>query len=164
MSYDIIPLVITIVCLVGIIVIIVRKFPVLASIDIESIKSEREAKQKEKIIASRLERKVESFKKGIFSLIIPIILKIKRIFKENPNLKLPFRRYEIGYVFRDEPIEKNRYREFIQCDVDTIGSKSIIADAEILSLANKIFNELNLKVNTELTEIKTNISYIKRRK
>jgi len=85
MSYDIIPLVITIGCLVGIIIIIVRKFPVLASIDIESIKSEREAKQKEKIIASRLERKVESFKKGIFSLIIPIILKIKRIFKEKYN-------------------------------------------------------------------------------
>ena len=76
-----------------------------------------------------------------YDLTVPLA----RFISMNRQLKLPFKRYQIGNVWRDGPIKLGRYREFIQCDVDTIGSKSIIADAEILSLANKIFNELNLK-------------------
>ena len=70
---------------------------------------------------------------------------LKRIFKENPNIKLPFRRYQMGYVFRDEPIEKDRYREFMQCDVDIIGDASIKADAECLAVTDKICKELEIK-------------------
>src|SRR3989338_429526 len=64
----------------------------------------------------------------------------------NPNIKLPFKRYEIGKVFRDGPVSSERFREFWQCDVDTIGSGSMIADAEIINLASRVFNELKLKV------------------
>ena len=64
----------------------------------------------------------------------------------NPNLKMPFKRYEIGPVFRDGPIKLGRMRQFWQCDVDIIGSKSMLADAEILSLAYGIFKELKLDV------------------
>lgn len=39
----------------------------------------------------------------------------------NPTLKMPFKRYEIGKVFRDGPIKKGRMREFTQCDVDVTG-------------------------------------------
>ena len=85
MSYNIIPLLIVVFSLAGIVFIILRKFPVLASIDIDSIKSEREAKQKEKIIASRLERKIDNFKKIFFSFLIPIISKIKKRFKSSYN-------------------------------------------------------------------------------
>ncbi|MBI2040702.1 MAG: histidine--tRNA ligase [DPANN group archaeon] len=70
---------------------------------------------------------------------------LKRIFKENPNIKLPFRRYQVGYVFRDEPVERNRYREFIQCDADIVGDASIKADAECLALADKICKDLKIK-------------------
>jgi len=70
---------------------------------------------------------------------------LKRIFKENPDIKLPFRRYQMGYVFRDEPIEKDRYREFMQCDVDIIGDPSIKADAECLAVTDKICKELDIK-------------------
>ena len=63
----------------------------------------------------------------------------------NPNLKMPFKRYEIGEVFRDGPLKLGRYREFAQCDCDTIGSPSMLADAECLAIASEIFSRLKLK-------------------
>ena len=50
---------------------------------------------------------------------------LARIFKENPNIKLPFKRYQIGPVFRDEPIRQGRTRQFTQCDAD-IDRKSVV--------------------------------------
>ncbi|MDO8622859.1 MAG: histidine--tRNA ligase [archaeon] len=79
------------------------------------------------------------------SLRYEFTFQLKRIFKENPNIKLPFRRYQIGYVFRDEPVEKDRYREFMQCDADIIGDSSINADVECLALADKICKDLGIK-------------------
>ncbi len=64
----------------------------------------------------------------------------------NPQVKLPFKRYEIGKVFRDGPISSERFREFWQCDVDIVGSSSMLADAEILNLVSMVFKELKLKV------------------
>jgi len=87
---------------------------------------------------------------------------LKRIFKENPNIKIPFRRYQIGYVFRDEPVEKNRYREFIQCDADIIGDGSIKADAECLALADKICKELGIKYILKVNNRKLLNSILKR--
>lgn len=63
----------------------------------------------------------------------------------NPNLKMPFKRYEIGEVFRDGPVKLGRYRQFTQCDVDTVGSSSMLADAECLAIASEVFSKLNLK-------------------
>lgn len=62
----------------------------------------------------------------------------------NPNLKMPFKRCQIGEVFRDGPVASARYRQFMQCDVDIIGCKEVIADAEIISLANACFKKLGL--------------------
>jgi len=47
---------------------------------------------------------------------------------------MPFKRYQIGEVFRDGPIKLGRYREFWQCDVDIVGIKQITAEAELLAL------------------------------
>lgn len=72
-------------------------------------------------------------------------------------LKLPFKRYEIGQVFRDGPtqIEKGRYRVFTQCDVDVVGVASMAAEAEILALARDVFHSLNLgEVNIYLNNRK----------
>ena len=60
------------------------------------------------------------------------------------NKKLPYKRYQIGDVFRDEPVSSNRLRQFVQCDVDIIGS-TLKEDAEILSLASKLLDELGIK-------------------
>ena len=63
---------------------------------------------------------------------------LSRIFKQNPNIKLPFRRFQIGSNFRDEPTGGLRFREFVQCDADIIGDQSINADAECLAAASVI--------------------------
>ncbi len=65
---------------------------------------------------------------------------LKRIAK---NQKLPYKRYQIGYVFRDEPIRAGRLRQFIQCDADVIGS-SLKEEAELMAMANNIYKELNI--------------------
>ncbi len=70
----------------------------------------------------------------------------------NIQTKLPFKRYQIGPVFRDGPIKAGRYREFYQCDVDIVGVKDISADAEIISLLDYVFKELNLEVNIEIND------------
>lgn len=59
------------------------------------------------------------------------------------NKKLPYRRYQIGEVFRDEPISANRFREFTQCDVDIVGSNAR-DEAEILKLFFEILKELKI--------------------
>jgi tetratricopeptide (TPR) repeat protein len=79
--YDIIPLVIIVVSLAGIIFIIARKFPVLAAIDIGSIKSEQEAAKKEKIIISRLERKISGLGVIFLKIFSPLGLFFKNLFK-----------------------------------------------------------------------------------
>jgi histidyl-tRNA synthetase len=60
------------------------------------------------------------------------------------NKKLPYRRYQIGEVFRDEPVSGNRFRQFVQCDVDIVGSK-IRDEVEILSLAKEVLERIGIK-------------------
>jgi histidyl-tRNA synthetase len=72
----------------------------------------------------------------------------------NPQIKLPFKRYQIGPVFRDGPIKAGRYREFYQCDVDTVGTYSMISDAEIISLLEFVFKKLNLEIDIEINSRK----------
>ncbi|TSB48505.1 histidine--tRNA ligase [Alkalicoccobacillus porphyridii] len=64
----------------------------------------------------------------------------------NPTIGMPFKRYEIGKVFRDGPIKKGRLREFTQCDVDIVGVKSQIAEAELMMMAIDAFKKLELDV------------------
>lgn len=72
----------------------------------------------------------------------------------NPNVKMPFKRYQIGQVFRDGPIKTGRYREFWQCDVDIVGSKSMLADAQCVQIAQKFFKDLGLEVIIEVNNRK----------
>ncbi len=58
--------------------------------------------------------------------------------------KLPYRRYQIGEVFRDEPVTANRFRQFVQCDVDIVGSK-IRDEVDILALAKEALNRIGIK-------------------
>ena len=64
----------------------------------------------------------------------------------NPNIKMPFKRYQVGEVFRDGPVENARYRQFTQCDVDVVGIKGMTADAEIIALAQSAFKKLGLEI------------------
>ncbi len=60
------------------------------------------------------------------------------------KLPKPFKRYQIAPVWRADRPQRGRYREFIQCDVDIIGSDSIVADAEIITLLIDVFRDLKL--------------------
>jgi len=77
-----------------------------------------------------------------YDLTVPL----SRVIGMNPQLKMPFKRYAIGRVFRDGPIKLGRYREFWQCDVDVIGIRQMSAEAELLSLTSDIFKRLKLDV------------------
>ncbi|MHA2203586.1 MAG: histidine--tRNA ligase [Candidatus Hodarchaeales archaeon] len=79
---------------------------------------------------------------------------LSRLVGMNPRLKKPFKRFEIGPCFRDGPIKKGRYREFIQCDADIIGVASTLADAECLALAHHLFSKLGLEVYLEVNNRK----------
>ena len=75
---------------------------------------------------------------------------LARIFKQNPNIKLPFKRYQIGPLLRDEPVGPLRFRQFTQCDADIIGDLTTNADAECLSLVSDILKELKIPAEIQV--------------
>ena len=93
------------------------------------------------------EKQIYRFNKGDtdlslrFDLTVPLA---KFVAKNYGNLSFPFRRYQIGKVYRGEKVQKGRFREFYQCDIDIIGDEelSILNDAEIPSVIYTIFKEL----------------------
>lgn len=84
--------------------------------------------------------KLEDRGKRQLALRFEFTFQLKRIAK---NQKLPYKRYQIGYNFRDEPIREGRLRQFIQCDADIIGS-TIKEEAELMSIFKKVFDELKI--------------------
>ena len=61
------------------------------------------------------------------------------------NQKLPYKRYTIGPVFRDEPVSSNRLRQFTQADIDIVNS-SLKDEAEILAVVSNILKELSINL------------------
>ncbi|WP_375105825.1 histidine--tRNA ligase [Lysinibacillus fusiformis] len=72
-----------------------------------------------------------------------------KVVATNPSITMPFKRYEIGKVFRDGPIKAGRFREFTQCDVDIVGVTSQAAEAELMMMAIDAFDKLNLQINIQ---------------
>lgn len=76
-----------------------------------------------------------------FDLTVPLA----RIISAYPDqIVRPFKRYQIGQVWRGEKPQAGRFREFVQFDVDIVGSASMIADAEIVAIIYYAFRELDL--------------------
>ncbi len=96
------------------------------------------------------EKQIYRFQKGDtdlslrFDLTVPLA---KYVAKNYGNLSFPFRRYQIGKVYRGERTQKGRFREFYQCDIDIIGDGelSILNDAELPSIIYTIFKKLGFK-------------------
>lgn len=63
------------------------------------------------------------------------------------ELRLPFRRYEIGKVFRNGPVKLGRTREFYQCDVDVVGIDGRLIETEQIVMAIEIFKSLGIDIN-----------------
>jgi histidine--tRNA ligase len=96
------------------------------------------------------EKQIYRFQKGEndlalrFDLTVPLA---KYVAKNYGSLSFPFRRYQIGKVYRGERAQKGRYREFYQCDIDIIGDGELdlINDAEIPSVIYNLFRELGFE-------------------
>ncbi|MCB9514265.1 MAG: histidine--tRNA ligase [Candidatus Latescibacteria bacterium] len=70
---------------------------------------------------------------------------LSRVMAQYPDLPLPFRRYQVGSVFRDEKPGPGRFCEFIQCDFDTVGTASMLADAEVCSVLGDVMEALGFQ-------------------
>ncbi len=96
------------------------------------------------------EKQIYRFEKGDtdlslrFDLTVPLA---KYVAMHANELSFPFRRYQIGKVYRGERAQRGRFREFYQCDIDVIGDGelNIINDAEIPSIMYNVFKELGLE-------------------
>lgn len=90
--------------------------------------------------------------KGLrYDLTVPLA----RYVVQNQNeLVFPFKRYHIAPVWRADRPQKGRYREFYQCDVDVIGSESLINEVELAKIYAEVFQTLNLNVTIKLNSRK----------
>jgi len=79
-----------------------------------------------------------------YDLTVPLA----RVVAMNPQLRLPFKRYQIQPVWRADRPQKGRFREFWQCDVDTVGATSMVADAECLAVATTALEALGFSAYT----------------
>lgn len=66
----------------------------------------------------------------------------------------PFKRFQVQPVWRADRPQKGRYREFYQCDVDVIGSNSLLNEVELIRMINDIFNALKVKVTVKINNRK----------
>jgi histidyl-tRNA synthetase len=76
-----------------------------------------------------------------YDLTVPLC----RVVAQYPELVKPFKRYQIAPVWRGERPQKGRYREFYQCDADTIGTSSVLADAEMLNIIYEVLSRLGFE-------------------
>lgn len=85
----------------------------------------------------------EISKKGLrYDLTVPFA---RYVSTNRDKITLPFKRYQIQNVWRADRPQKGRFREFYQCDVDYIGTKSIVCEAEIIDLVYSIFEKLKIQ-------------------
>ncbi len=70
------------------------------------------------------------------------------------EITFPFKRYQVQPVWRADRPQKGRYREFFQCDVDVIGSDSLLYEAELIQIVDKVFTGLGVKYTVKLNNRK----------
>jgi len=76
-----------------------------------------------------------------YDLTVPLA----RVVGMNRNMPMPFKRYQVGNVWRAESPGRGRFREFLQCDVDIVGTSSLVADAECLAVDAAVMSALGVK-------------------
>lgn len=110
-------------------------FKVLNSGDFLSKASEDDINGGSKVLSKKISDK------GLkYDLTVPFA----RFVVSNQNdIAFPFKRYQIQPVWRADRPQKGRYREFYQCDVDVIGTKSLICEAELMCIVHEVFEALH---------------------
>ncbi|HMQ77272.1 MAG TPA: histidine--tRNA ligase [Flavobacteriales bacterium] len=98
---------------------------------------------------AELERALEDRSKGLadealrYDLTVPFA---RYVVQHQNELSFPFKRYQIQPVWRADRPQKGRYREFVQCDADVIGSTSLLSEVDLIFLLSEVFETLSLPV------------------
>lgn len=83
-------------------------------------------------------------KRGLrYDLTVPFA---RYVVQHQNDLQFPFKRYQIQPVWRADRPQRGRYHEFYQCDVDVVGSSSLMYEAELINIYDRVFEELGLEV------------------
>ena len=114
-------------------------FKVLNSGDFMAKTTDEELKERNALhLAAKL------CEKGLrYDLTVPFA---RYVVMHREELQLPFKRYQIQPVWRADRPQKGRYREFYQCDVDAIGSRSQLCELELVQIVERVFDLLDIRV------------------
>ena len=90
--------------------------------------------------------------KGLrYDLTVPFA---RYVVQHRNELVFPFKRYQVQPVWRADRPQKGRYREFYQCDVDVIGTDSLLCEAELVEIVERVFRELGIRVQLKMNNRK----------
>ncbi|MFA5713416.1 MAG: histidine--tRNA ligase [Bacteroidales bacterium] len=90
--------------------------------------------------------------KGLrYDLTVPLA---RFVVQHRNNITFPFKRYQIQPVWRADRPQKGRYREFYQCDIDVIGSDSLLNELEMVQIAQEIFKKLGVAITIKINNRK----------
>ena len=90
--------------------------------------------------------------KGLrYDLTVPFA---RYVVQHQNEIIFPFKRYQIQPVWRADRPQKGRYREFYQCDVDVIGSKSLLSEVELVDIVARVFSKLGISVTLKMNNRK----------
>ena len=122
-------------------------FKVLNSGDYLQKVSDEELMQRQTLkLASRL------CEKGLrYDLTVPFA---RYVVMHREELQMPFKRYQIQPVWRADPPQKGRYREFYQCDADVVGSDSLLNEVELMQIVDTVFTRFGINVQIKINNRK----------
>ena len=90
--------------------------------------------------------------KGLrYDLTVPFA---RYVVQHQGELTFPFKRYQIQPVWRADRPQKGRYREFYQCDVDVIGTRSLLCEVELVEIVERVFKALGIRVALKMNNRK----------
>ncbi len=119
-----------------------------SGIDFEAFESETEDGRR--INSNALSLKV--CEKGLrYDLTVPFA---RFVVQHQNEISFPFKRYQIQPVWRADRPQKGRYREFYQCDVDVIGTRSLLNELELVQIVDEVFSRLGIRVCVKINNRK----------
>lgn len=90
------------------------------------------------------EKAAEAPEKGLrYDLTVPFA---RYVVQHRDQLQFPFRRFQIQPVWRADRPQKGRYREFYQCDVDIIGTNSLVSEVELMQIVEEVYRRFGIRV------------------
>ncbi len=116
-------------------------FKILNSGDYAATLSDEEVRNASKICEKGLR----------YDLTVPFA---RYVVQHQNELSFPFKRYQVQPVWRADRPQKGRYREFYQCDVDVIGTRSLLCEVELIEIVERVFSKLGIRVALKMNNRK----------